>query len=136
MTPEEIVNTSHHFRMIMNSLKKKYPYIIGYELPENFNEKWDEYNYNFFVNLVISKSRALELRPNWQTYFWVDGYDEYDAVFLTLIFEEKEGESGQSPKEDERGIDNEIESLYNTKHIPKDIKIRKQPGVSKYILKP
>lgn len=136
MTPEEIVNTSHHFRMIMNSLKKKYPYIIGYELPENFNEKWSEYNYNFFVNLVISKSKALELRPNWQTYFWVDGYDEYDAVFLTLIFEEKEGESGPSPKEDERGIDSEVESLYNTKHIPKDIKIKKQPGVSKYILKP
>lgn len=135
MTPEEIVKTSPHFRIIMNSIMRKYPYIIGYELTDNFNQKWNEYDFNFFVSLIISKSKALEFRKNWQTWFWVDGYDEYDAVFLTLIFEEKEGESGPSPKEDEQNIDNEFEKLYSTKHIPRDVKLNKQPGVSKYILK-
>lgn len=136
MTPEELVTTSPHFEIIMNRLKSRFPYIIGYKLPDDFNYKWNEYNYNFFVNLLISKSKALELRKNWETYFWVDGYDEFDAVFLTLIFEEKEGESGPSPKEDEKGIDDTFNKYYDSRGIPNEIKLKKQPGVSKYILVP
>lgn len=136
MTPEELVRTSPHFEIIMHQLKKQYPYIVGYEIPDNFNEKWDEYRYNFFVNLIVSKSRALELRPGWQTLFWVDGYDEYDAIFLTMIFEEKEDSDGPSPKDDELGIENLFEKYYNAKGVPNEIKLQKQPGVSQYILKP
>lgn len=135
MTPEELVRKSPHFEIIMHQLRKKYPYIVGYELPSEFNQKWDEYKYNFFVSLIISKSKALEVRPNWVPEFWVDGFDEFDSIFLGVLFDEKEGESGPTPQEDELGIDDTFRKYYESKSIPQEIKLPKQPGVSKYILR-
>ena len=64
MTPTEIVKSSHHFRIIMNVVKKRFPYVVGYEIDENFDKKWDEYNLNFFVNLILSAEKVSQYRPN------------------------------------------------------------------------
>lgn len=134
MTPEEIVKNSYHMKVIMAALRQKYPYIIGYEFPENFNENWNKYDYNFFINLIVSKEKALEFRKNWELNWWVESYDEFDAVFLSLIFTTNEL-PGPKPTEDNTGIDNEMSKLADSKHIPREVKLPKQAGCSLFILK-
>jgi hypothetical protein len=138
MTPTEIVKSSHHFRIIMNVVKKRFPYVVGYEIDENFDEKWDEYELNFFVNLILSAEKVSQYRPNWEKHFWVDGYLErdgfYDSLFISSIYELKDGDSGPTPSEDEKSIDDLMTKMYREDEFFKNIKITKQPTASKFIL--
>lgn len=140
MIPAEIVNSSSHFNIIMNVIKKKYPYVVGYDLSADFEEKWEKYEAAFFVELILSESKVKEFRPNWERNFWVDShmekYGTYESPFLSTIFDVKDNESGPSPSEDSKGIENTMNSLHYTKHIPGQIKIQKEPMISGFILTP
>jgi hypothetical protein len=138
MTPTEIVKSSHHFRIIMNIVRKNFPYVVGYEIDDNFDEKWDQYNLNFFVNLILSAEKVSQYRPNWEKHFWVDDYLKrngvYESIFISSIYELKDGESGPSPSEDEKSIEDLMTELYRQDDFFINVKIKKQPGISNFIL--
>jgi len=58
MTPTEIVKSSHHFRIIMNVVKKRFPYVVGYEIDEFMSR----YSFPQYMNLKMENQDQLQVK--------------------------------------------------------------------------
>ena len=71
------------FKSIIASLKRRYPFIIGYRIPEDFEEDVIEYPTLMFINLVISLDKLSEYLGNKELDDWVNDYFKYNNEFVS-----------------------------------------------------
>ena len=63
MTREDI-QSNLEFKAVMKSIRNKYPFIVGYELPEDFEDKWVEYTSILPVRYIVSLGKVKEMFPD------------------------------------------------------------------------
>jgi hypothetical protein len=74
------------FRLGMSNLKKKYPFIIGYNFPIDYEEQLSEYPQLILINIVYSipkivESENLTLEP------YMEGWFKYnDTITSSLLW--------------------------------------------------
>ena len=71
------------FKSVIASLKRRYPFIIGYRIPEDFEEDVIEYPTLMFINLVISLDKLSEYLGNKELDNWVNDYFKYNNEFVS-----------------------------------------------------
>lgn len=121
MTRENILSNLE-FKAVMKSIRNKYPFIVGYELPEDFEDKWVEYNSILPVRYTVSLEKLREMFPDWEVMFYVptfmgqDGY--YDGIYLSNAFNTTEG-----PRNVEKDLENISDRVRKSSVIPREKKI-------------
>lgn len=98
------------FRLGMSNLKKKYPFIIGYNFPSDYEEQLSEYPQLILVNLVYSipkivESENLTLEP------YMEGWFKYNDTITSSLLWVPFVEKG---RDDLRYIQEDIENILNS----------------------
>lgn len=117
------------FKSVIYNLKKKFPFIIGYRLPSNYEENILEFSDVLFIDLVYSVDKLEEYENVKRNEFmesWFNYFDEYKSVKLNSPFQE----------EDEHQIDfleEDIEDfIKNTQRSYQDV-LRGQDRINRII---
>jgi hypothetical protein len=97
------------FRLGVSNLKKKYPFIIGYNFPSNYDEQLSEYPQLIFINIVYSipqivESENLTLEPYMKDWFKYN--DSITSSLLWVPFVE-------SDRDELKFIQEDIETILN-----------------------
>lgn len=71
------------FKSVIASLKRRYPFIIGYRLNEDFEDDMIEYPTLIFFDLVISLEKLMEHLEDEELDNWVTDYFKYNDEFRT-----------------------------------------------------
>ena len=125
MTEEDILKNLE-FKSTMKSIKNKYPFIVGYELPEDFENKWNEYTSILPVRFIVSLSKLQEIFPDWELMFYVPSYLKsngyFDSVYLSSAFDTSEN---QKPRDVERDFETISNRVRKSKIIPSNMKINR-----------
>jgi len=98
------------FRLGVSNLKKKYPFIIGYNFPSNYDEQLSEYPQLIFINIVYSipqivESENLTLEPYMKDWFKYN--DSITSSLLWVPFVE-------SDRDELKFIQEDIETILNS----------------------
>lgn len=123
MTREDIISNLE-FKAVMKSIRNKYPFIVGYELPEDFEDKWVEYTSILPVRYIVSLKKLNEMFPDWKVMFYVpsfmkeDGY--FDGIYLANAFE-----TSDEPRNVEKDIENISDRVRKSNVIPVRKKINR-----------
>jgi hypothetical protein len=94
----------------MSNLKKKYPFIIGYNFPSDYEEQLSEYPQLILINLVYSipkivESENLTLEP------YMEGWFKYNDTITSSLLWVPFVEKG---RDDLRYIQEDIENILNS----------------------
>jgi hypothetical protein len=125
MTREDLTSNLE-FKSVIKSIRNKYPFIVGYQIPDDFEDKWVRYPSIIPLRYVVSLSKLKEMFPDWKPMFYVpsyikqDGY--YDGVYMSNGFDTTENEE---PRKVEKDIENISERVRKTKVIPSQMKINR-----------
>jgi hypothetical protein len=98
------------FRLGMSNLKKKYPFVIGYNFPSDYEEQLSEYPQLILINLVYSipkivESENLTLEPYMKDWFKYN--DSITSSLLWVPFVE-------SDRDELKFIQEDIETILNS----------------------
>ena len=98
------------FRLGVSNLKKKYPFIIGYNFHSNYDEQLSEYPQLIFINIVYSipqivESENLTLEPYMKDWFKYN--DSITSSLLWVPFVE-------SDRDELKFIQEDIETILNS----------------------
>ena len=98
------------FRLGMSNLKKKYPFVIGYNFPSDYVEQLSEYPQLILINLVYSipkivESENLTLEPYMKDWFKYN--DSITSSLLWVPFVE-------SDRDELKFIQEDIETILNS----------------------
>lgn len=98
------------FRLGVSNLKKKYPFIIGYNFPNDYEEQLSEYPQLIFMNIVYSipkivESQNLTLEPYMKDWFKYN--DSITSSLLWVPFVE-------SDRDELKYIQEDIETILNS----------------------
>lgn len=114
------------FKSVIASLKRRYPFIIGYRIPEEFENDVLEFPTMIFINLVISIDKLSEYLKDTEVDNWVNDYFKYNNEFVTTslwtpfdvdVDDKGEVEDLQSDIEaDIPKIQNDNTPLFNSEH--------------------
>jgi hypothetical protein len=132
MTREDIISNLE-FKAVIKSIRNKYPFIVGYELPEDFEDKWVEYTSILPVRYIVSLGKVKEMFPDWEPMFYVptfmkqDGY--YDGIYLSNAFNTNDNEE---PRNVEKDFENISERVRRSSVIPREKKIGRAIVPSKF----
>lgn len=125
MTREDI-KKNLEFKAVMKSIRNKYPFIVGYELPDDFENKWNEYTSILPVRFIVSFEKLKEMFPDWELMFYVPSYLEkdgsYDSIYLSTSFDTSENDG---PTKVEKDIENIADRVRSSKVIPQKMKINR-----------
>jgi hypothetical protein len=69
MTKEEFKN-SLDYKFLSKSLKQQFPYLVGIEPIDNFEDKESLYPNFIHVDFIFSLEKLLETFPYWEPYTW------------------------------------------------------------------
>ena len=98
------------FRLGVSNLKKKYPFIIGYNFPSNYDEQLSEYPQLIFINIVYSipqivESQNLTLEP-----YMKDWFKYNDSITSSLLWVQ----FVESDRDELKYIQEDIETILNS----------------------
>ena len=136
MTREDIISNLE-FKAVMKSIRNKYPFIVGYELPEDFEDKWVEYTSILPVRYIVSLGKVKEMFPDWELMFYVptfmkqDGH--YDGIYLSNAFDTNDNEE---PRNVEKDFENISDRVRKSSVIPREKKIGRSIVPAKFIFIP
>jgi hypothetical protein len=104
------LKTNPIFRLGVSNLKKKYPFIIGYNFPNDYEEQLSEYPQLIFMNIVYSipkivESQNLTLEPYMKDWFKYN--DSITSSLLWVPFVE-------SDRDELKYIQEDIETILNS----------------------
>jgi hypothetical protein len=123
MTTEYITNNPE-FKAAIRSLKKKYPYILGFEFPNGFEEKLREYQTIIPIKLVISMDKIKEFYPDWVPLWYIEPTIEresrFDAIYLSSAWDTSENDE---PKKLEETFKKDIERVHKNNVLPRQHKL-------------
>jgi hypothetical protein len=107
---KQILKSNPIFRLGVSNLKKKYPFIIGYNFPSNYDEQLSEYPQLIFINIVYSipqivESQNLTLEPYMKDWFKYN--DSITSSLLWVPFVE-------SDRDELKYIQEDIETILNS----------------------
>lgn len=69
MTKEEFKN-SIDYKLLSKGLKQRFPYLIGIEPADNFEDKESEYPNFIFIDFIFSLEKLLETFRYWEPFTW------------------------------------------------------------------
>lgn len=74
------------FRLGMSNLKKKYPFIIGYNFPNDYEEQLSEYPQLIFINIVYSTPKIVESQNLTLEPYMKDWFKYNDSITSSLLW--------------------------------------------------
>jgi len=74
------------FRLGMSNLKKKYPFIIGYNFPNNYEENLSEFTQLIFINIVYSTPKIVEIENLTLEPYMKDWFKYNDYITSALLW--------------------------------------------------
>jgi hypothetical protein len=123
MTREDVASNLE-LKAVIKSIRNKYPFIVGYQFPDDFEDKWERYSSILPLRYIVSLSKLKETFPDWEPMFYIpsyikkDGY--YDGIYMSNGFDTTEN---NEPRKVEKDIENIAERVRKTKVIPPQMKI-------------
>jgi hypothetical protein len=126
MNTEYIVNNAE-FKAAIRSLKKKYPFILGFEFPSNIEQRLREYQTVIPIKLVISMDKIKEFYPDWIPLWYVEPTIEregkYDAIYVSSAWDTSEN---NEPRELEETFIKDVERVQKNNVLPRQHKLRRR----------
>lgn len=136
---KESLKSNPLFKSIITNLKRKYPFIIGYRLPINYDELIDKYEPVIFVDLVVSLPKFVEYMNNEIEYenFVLDYFkynDELKSSGLRVPFTDKNADEIKDVTEN---IENDVSTIIKNYSdvMDSEHKLRRTPVIHEYITK-
>lgn len=74
------------FRLGVSNLKKKYPFIIGYNFPNDYEEQLSEYPQLIFMNIVYSTPKIVESQNLTLEPYMKDWFKYNDSITSSLLW--------------------------------------------------
>lgn len=123
----EYIISNPEFKSAIRSLKKKYPFILGFEFPDNIEQKLDEYETVIPIRLVLSLEKMKELYPHWIPQWYVaptiKREGKFDAIYVSSAWDTSEN---NVPKQLEDAFLKDIETVQKNNVLPRQHKLRRK----------
>lgn len=98
------------FRLGMSNLKKKYPFIIGYNFPNDYEEQLSEYPQLIFINIVYSTPKIVESQNLTLEPYMKDWFKYNDSITSSLLWVP----FVESDRDELKYIQEDIETILNS----------------------
>jgi hypothetical protein len=98
------------FRLGVSNLKKKYPFIIGYNFPNDYEEQLSEYPQLIFMNIVYSTPKIVESQNLTLEPYMKDWFKYNDSITSSLLWVP----FVESDRDELKYIQEDIETILNS----------------------
>lgn len=98
------------FRLGVSNLKKKYPFIIGYNFPNDYEEQLSEYPQLIFINIVYSTPKIVESQNLTLEPYMKDWFKYNDSITSSLLWVP----FVESDRDELKYIQEDIETILNS----------------------
>lgn len=133
----EDIKSNLEFKATIRSIMKRYPFIVGYELPKTFEEDWRLFSNILPIRFIISMKKLKEVFPDWEPMFYVEksieSDGEYISVYLGSAFDTTNNEGPRKVEDDIVDISRRVMS---SSVIPKDKKMGRAVMGSAFVILP
>ena len=98
------------FRLGVSNLKKKYPFIIGYNFPNDYVEQLSEFTQLIFINIVYSTPKIVEIENLTLEPYMKDWFKYNDSITSSLLWVP----FVESDRDELKYIQEDIETILNS----------------------
>lgn len=98
------------FRLGVSNLKKKYPFIIGYNFPNDYEEQLSEFTQLIFINIVYSTPKIVEIENLTLEPYMKDWFKYNDSITSSLLWVP----FVESDRDELKYIQEDIETILNS----------------------
>lgn len=123
----DYIISNPEFKAAIRSLKKKYPFILGFEFPDNIEQKLEEYSTVIPIRLVFSLEKMKELFPDWIPLWYVaptiEREGKFDAIYVSSAWDTSEN---NMPKQLEEAFIKDVETVQKNNVLPRQHKLRRK----------
>lgn len=126
----EEVTKSVFFRVLMNMIKRDFPFIVGGDIVGQ-NETGD-----YLLDLMISESKIERFRPDWRKHWWIGEDGDPNPIELSIsgFFEETEENTDPSPEDEDDKLNEMMDNLRKKDWLEKDLKIDNRLFLNDFVL--